>query len=121
MKSIFLSVGPLKAKVRFLESVTGLQELGFTIYATQGTHIFLENNGIHSILLHKPSSRKTPQALDFIAKKKISIAVVIPDTMTSAESDGYKIRRHAVDFGVPLIVTLQQATTLVSCLEREKQ
>jgi len=120
-KSVLLSLGPLNAKVRFLESVTRLQELGYSLYATSGTSMFLEQHGIYSTMLQKPSGTGKPRVLDFISMKKIGLAIVIPDSMQNAESDGYKIRRHAVDFGVPLIVNLQQANLLTRCLSKAKE
>jgi len=118
-KTILLSLGPLRSKVKFLESVAILKELGWAIYATQGTCLFLEQNGIYSTMLHKPSSTESPKALEFISQRKIGLAVVIPDSMTSKLSDGYQIRRKAVDFGTPLIVNLQQAQLLVQCLSHQ--
>jgi len=120
-KTILLSLGPLKSKVRFLESVSILKEQGWSLYATQGTSLFLEQNGIYATTLHKPSSTSTPRAIDFISQKKIGLAVIIPDSLSSKDSDGYKMRRRAVDFGVPLIVNLQQAMLLTSCLARAKE
>merc|ERR1711953_814507 len=119
-KSVLLSLGPLNAKVRFLESVTLLQKLGYSLYATSGTSMFLEQHGIYSTVLQKPSGTGKPRVLDFISNKKIGLAVVIPDSLQNTQSDGYKIRRHAVDFGVPLIVNLQQANMLVRCLMKAK-
>merc|ERR1719361_2879302 len=119
-KAVLLSLGPLNAKVRFLESVSLLQELGYSLYATSGTSMFLEQHGIYSTMLQKPSGTGNPRALDFIARKKIGLAVVIPDSMQNAASDGYKIRSHAIDFGIPLIVNLQQANLLVQCMTKSK-
>jgi len=119
-KSVLLSLGPLNAKVRFLESVMLLQKLGYTLYATSGTSMFLEQHGIYSTVLVKPSGTGTPKVLDFISKKKIGLAIVVPDSMQNAESDGYKIRRRAIDFGIPLIVNLQQACLLVRCLQKSE-
>lgn len=119
-KTILLSLGPLRSKVRFLESVATLKQQGWSLYATTGTSLFLEQNGIYATKLEKPSSTQQPQALDFISQRKIGLAIIIPDKMSSKDSDGYKMRRRAVDFGVPLIVNLQQAMLLTRCLAREK-
>merc|ERR1712083_1217339 len=66
-KNALISIGPLKDKVGFLESCTLLQELGFSLFATQGTHLFLKQNDIYTTLLNKPSQRNKPQALQYIS------------------------------------------------------
>jgi len=116
-KSVLLSIGPLEAKVDFgKKCVDYLIDAGFTLYATEGTHLYLEQRAIHATKLYKPSSRDRPQVLDFIANKKFGLAIVIPDKLTNAKSDGYRIRRHCIDYGIPLITNLQLAHLLTHTL-----
>jgi len=121
-RSVLLSIGPLEAKVDFgKKCVDYLIKAGFSIYATEGTHLYLEQRAIHATKLHKPSSKERPQVLDFIAQKKFDLAIVIPDKLTNAKSDGYRIRRQCVDYEIPLITNLQLARLLTQTLSVDQK
>eukprot|EP00494_Astrolonche_serrata_P030774 UN31042 len=119
-KSILLSVGPLKAKVGLIDSIIQLENLGFSLFATHGTHMFLKQNDIHCTLVNKPSQTGKPRALDYIERGKVDLVIVIPDKLTTKDSDGYQIRRKTVDFDIPLITNMQQAKLFCQCLDRAK-
>jgi len=121
-KSILISAGPIKSKVGFLESAKMLTEMGFTIYATPRTHIFMQSHEINSIKLNKPNSDEKPSVIEYLQQGKISVVVNVPENLTRTEiTDGYKIRRCAVDFGVPLFTNPQAAKLLVNSLYRQSK
>merc|ERR1719436_1148653 len=98
--------------------------MGYIIYATNRTHIFLSSHGINSIKLEKPGSEdgKKPSVIEFLRQRKIDIVVNVPENLTRTEiTDGYKIRRCAVDFGVPLFTNPQAARLLVNALHRQSK
>jgi carbamoyl-phosphate synthase large subunit/carbamoyl-phosphate synthase small subunit len=120
-KSILISAGPLKSKIAFLESAKILRKLGFTIYATTKTQIVLSSHGVEAIHVFKPSEKNTPSVIDFLSNGKIDLVVNVPENLTrKAITDGYKIRRTTVDYGIPLFTNIQNARLLVSSLERVK-
>lgn len=118
-KRILLSCGPIKSKVAFLEPAKALEKMGFELYASEGTHKFMKDNGIVTTLLHKPSSGKQPGIIEYLNSGELDLVVNVPENLTRSEqTNGYKIRRTAVDFGVPLISNLQLAKLLVRALEK---
>ncbi|MDL2241601.1 carbamoyl-phosphate synthase (glutamine-hydrolyzing) large subunit, partial [Bacteroidales bacterium OttesenSCG-928-L03] len=113
-KNILVSGGPTKSKVDLLDSSRILQEKGYTIYATKGTHKFLNDNGIPSILVRQPSEGGTPNALEMIREKQIDMIINIPKNLTQGElSNGYKIRRGAIDFNIPLFTNARLAAAFI--------
>eukprot|EP00497_Spongosphaera_streptacantha_P005494 TRINITY_DN650_c0_g1_i2.p1 TRINITY_DN650_c0_g1~~TRINITY_DN650_c0_g1_i2.p1 ORF type:complete len:228 (-),score=60.94 TRINITY_DN650_c0_g1_i2:2-685(-) len=118
-KRILLSCGPIKSKVAFLEPAKSLEKMGFKLYASEGTHKFLSDNGVKTTLLHKPSTEKEPSIVEYLSGGKLDLVMNIPENLTRREqTNGYKIRRTAVDFGVPLISNLQLARLMVRALEK---
>ncbi len=114
-KSVLLSTGSAKQKADLLESAHRLHKKGYQLYATAGTHRYLNDNGIPAILVHWPSEAdKEPQALDLLHRKQIDFVVNIPKNLTSNElTNGYKIRRAAVDLNVPLITNARLASAYI--------
>ncbi len=114
-KGVLLSTGSAKQKADLLESAHRLHKKGYQLYATAGTHRYLNDNGIPAILVHWPSeSDKEPQALDLLHRKQIDFVVNIPKNLTSNElTNGYKIRRAAVDLNVPLITNARLASAYI--------
>ena len=104
-KNILLSTGTAKQKTDMLDAAVMLHNKGYKLFATGGTHKFLADNGIPSTRVYWPSETKQfPQALDMIHNKEIDFVVNIPKNLTQTELDnGYKIRRAAIDFNIPLI------------------
>ena len=114
-KGVLLSTGSAKQKADLLESAHRLHKKGYQLYATAGTHRYLNDNGIPAILVHWPSEAdKEPQALDLLHRKQIDFVVNIPKNLTSNElTNGYKIRRAAVDLNVPLITNARLARAYI--------
>lgn len=114
-KGVLLSTGSAKQKADLLESAHRLHKKGYQLYATAGTHRYLNDNGIPAILVHWPSEAdKEPQALDLLHRKQIDFVVNIPKNLTSNElTNGYKIRRAAVDLNVPLITNARLASAYI--------
>lgn len=115
-KGILLSTGTAKMKADMLDSAIKLHKKGYTLYATGGTHQFLNDNGIPAVKVHWPSEPDhTPQAIDLLHDKTIDLVVNIPKNLTSTElTNGYKIRRAAVDLNVPLITNARLASAFIN-------
>ena len=114
-KNILLSTGTAKQKVAMLDAAKLLAEKGYNLYATGGTHRFLEENGVSSTLVYWPSEEgKEPQALRMLHEKKIDMVVNIPRDLSAGElTNGYKIRRAAIDLNIPLITNARLASAFI--------
>ena len=113
-KSILISSGPTRGKVELLESARMLKERGFTIYATGGTHIFFQENGVETEQVFWPDEDKQPNTLDLIKSRKVEMVINIPKDHTTREiSNGYNIRRNAIDFNIPLITNARVASAFI--------
>ncbi|MGN1245888.1 MAG: carbamoyl-phosphate synthase (glutamine-hydrolyzing) large subunit [Muribaculaceae bacterium] len=114
-KNILLSTGGPKQKASMLDAAKKLYEKGYALYATGGTHKYLNDNGIPAIRVYWPSeSDMQPQALDMLHKKQIDMVVNIPKNLSSAElTNGYKIRRAAIDLNVPLLTNARLASAFI--------
>ena len=114
-KNILLSTGTAKQKVAMLDAAKLLAEKGYNLYATGGTHRFLEENGVPSTLVYWPSEEgKEPQALRMLHEKKIDMVVNIPRDLSAGElTNGYKIRRAAIDLNIPLITNARLASAFI--------
>ncbi len=110
-KNILLSTGGAKEKASLLDTAKLLREHGYNLYATGGTSRYLAENGVENTLVHWPSEEgMQPQALDLMHEKKIDMVVNIPKDLTTHElTNGYKIRRTAVDLNIPLITNSRLA------------
>ena len=115
-KSILLSTGGAKQKAEMLDAARQLRNHGYTLYATSGTSKYLTENGIENTLVYWPSEEgKHPQALDMLHEHKIDMVVNIPKDLTVSElSNGYKIRRAAIDLNVPLITNSRLASAFIN-------
>ena len=115
-KSILLSTGGAKQKAEMLDAARQLRDHGYTLYATSGTSKYLTENGIENTLVYWPSEEgKHPQALDMLHEHKIDMVVNIPKDLTVSElSNGYKIRRAAIDLNVPLITNSRLASAFIN-------
>ncbi len=114
-KNILLSTGSAKQKAAMLDSAHLLHQKGYNIFATSGTHQFLSENGIPAVKVYWPSENgQEPQALDLLHNKQIDLVVNIPKNLTQKElSNGYKIRRAAIDFNTPLITNARLAAAFI--------
>ena len=114
-KNILLSTGGAKQKVEMLDAAKMLIDNGYKLYATAGTSKFLTENGIENTHVLWPSEEgDEPKALDLLHNHTIDMVVNIPKNLTSSElSNGYKIRRAAIDLNVPLITNARLASAFI--------
>ena len=114
-KSVLLSTGGPKQKVEMLQAARQLQKKGYKIYATGGSSKFLTENGVENTRVYWPSEEGQPQALDMLHRKEIDMVVNIPKNLTSGElTNGYKIRRAAIDLNIPLITNARLASAFIN-------
>ena len=114
--TVLLSTGGAKQKADMLGAARMLADNGYEIYATGGTHRYLQENGIDNTLVYWPSEEGLqPQALDMLNEHKIDMVVNIPKNLTASElTNGYKIRRAAIDLNVPLITNSRLASAFIN-------
>jgi carbamoyl-phosphate synthase large subunit len=114
-KTVLLSTGSAKQKAEMLDAARMLVEHGYELYATGGTSKYLADNGIENTLVYWPSeANQQPQALDLLHEHQIDMVVNIPKNLTSHElTNGYKIRRAAIDLNVPLITNSRLASAFI--------
>ena len=115
-KTILLSTGGAKQKAEMLDAAKMLKQHGYELYATVGTSKYLTENGIENTLVYMPSDEgQYPQALELLHEKKIDMVVNMPKDLTPRElTNGYKIRRAAIDLNVPLITNSRLASAFIS-------
>ncbi|EFZ36037.1 carbamoyl-phosphate synthase, large subunit [Hoylesella oralis ATCC 33269] len=113
--TVLLSTGGAKQKAEMLDSAKTLIRYGYKLYATGGTSKYLSDNGIDNIRVFWPSDEgKEPQALTLLHEKKIDMVVNIPKDLTPRElTNGYKIRRAAIDLNIPLITNSRLASAFI--------
>lgn len=114
-KTVLLSTGSAKQKAEMLDAARMLVNHGYELYATGGTSKYLTDNGIDNTLVHWPSDPdQQPQALDLLHNHQIDMVVNIPKNLTTHElTNGYKIRRAAIDLNVPLITNSRLASAFI--------
>ncbi|MDD2293998.1 MAG: ATP-grasp domain-containing protein, partial [Bacteroidales bacterium] len=114
-KNILLSTGDAKQKAEMLTASKLLIDKGYNIFATSGTYrYFIENNIPATRVLWPDETGSERSALEMIHNKEIDLVVNIPKNLTQSELDnGYKIRRAAVDFNIPLITNTRLATAFI--------
>ncbi len=114
-KGVLLSTGPGKQKADMLRAAQQLIEHGYQLYATGGTSRYLEENGIKNTLVHWPSEEgMQPQALDLLHSHEIDMVVNVPKNLSVGElTNGYKIRRAAIDLNIPLITNSRLASAFI--------
>ena len=114
-KAVLMSTGTPKQKADLLDAAHELANRGYTIYATGGTHAYLNDNGIPAIRVYWPSqSDMQPQAIELLHDHKVDMVVNIPKNFTDTElSNGYKIRRAAIDLNIPLLTNARLASAYI--------
>ncbi|MCM1051014.1 MAG: carbamoyl-phosphate synthase (glutamine-hydrolyzing) large subunit [Paenibacillus sp.] len=114
-KGILMSTGTPKQKADLLDAAHELANRGYKIYATGGTHAYLNDNGIPAVRVYWPSqSDMQPQAIDLLHEHKVDMVVNIPKNFTDMElSNGYKIRRAAIDLNIPLLTNARLASAYI--------
>ena len=116
-KAVMFSTGAAKSKVELLESSRMLQKKGYQIYATSGTATFLNAHGVNTTPVFWPDERPDAEnnVMTMIAEHKFDLIVNIPKNHTKRElTNGYKIRRGAIDHNIPLITNARLASAFVN-------
>ena len=119
-KNILLSMGGPKQKATLLDAARQLVKNGYKLYATVGSSNFLTENGVENTKVYWPSDGDgQPQALDMLHRHEIDMVVNIPKNLTAGElTNGYKIRRAAIDLNVPLITNARLASAFINAFCR---
>ena len=114
-KGVLMSTGTPRQKADMLDAAHALHNHGYRIYATGGTHRFLNDNGIPAIHVYWPSQDDMqPQALQLLHDRAIDLVVNIPKNFSPTElSNGYKIRRAAIDLNIPLLTNARLASAFI--------
>ena len=119
-RSILISIGSTAEKAKFLSSAHTLVELGYSLMATPGTAAFLSENGVKVKSVHKPKSKQKPNALDALQNDQVSLVInLVNNGNKTQKTDGYFIRRTAVDFGISLLTNLKCAVLLAAALAKK--
>lgn len=123
-KNVLLSTGNGKQKAEMLEAARRLSQHGYNIFATAGTSRYLSENGIENQRVLWPSEVENlapdnpenalPRALDLLRDKKIDMVVNVHKNFSTGElTNGYKIRRAAIDFNIPLLTNARLASAFI--------
>ncbi|MCX8150364.1 MAG: carbamoyl-phosphate synthase (glutamine-hydrolyzing) large subunit [Candidatus Bathyarchaeota archaeon] len=122
--AVLITVGGDEPKRRAVELARAFEEMGFTIYATKHTAEVIRNHGVKvtELLKVKEANVNPNNILDYLQEHKIDLVINMPmpnkrTNYTEVLTDGYIIRRQAVEFNVPVIVNLELASTLVKVLK----
>ncbi len=119
IRTMLLSTGPTIHKGDLLEAVSAFDRLGIRFLATKGTAAFLRENGIESEVVHWPLEKRQPGALEAVRGGAVDLVINIPKNDTPDElTNGYTIRRAAVDYNVPLMTNRQIVMRLAEALSR---
>ena len=115
-KPVLLSTGGGKQKAEMLDAAKRLVNNGYELYATSGTSHFLTENGIANTTVYWPTDEgMEPKVLDVLREKKIDMVVNIPKDLTPRElTNGYSIRRAAIDLNIPLITNTRLASAFIT-------
>lgn len=121
-KNILVSIGKIEDKAGFLGSARKLVDSGYKLFATEGTSEFLTEHGVENTMLYKIRTKQEPNLLTAITEKKIDLVINLPKSYSREEvTDGYLIRRKAIDYNIPLLTNLQVAETVVQALQMYTQ
>ncbi len=115
-KKLLVSVGGGQ-KGKLLESLRCLEEAGWELYATEGTHDFLTRNGVGSHFIYKVKDGIEPNAQPLIEQREVDLIVSVPkDPSRHGVDTGHLLRRLAIDHHIPLITNMQVAQLFLNCL-----
>ena len=113
-KRILISSGGAKGKVSMLEPAMELQKKGYEIYATAGTAKFFNENGINAITVGWPDEGVENNVMDMISEHKFDMIINVPKNHTKRElTNGYRIRRAAIDHNIPLMTNVRLAKAFI--------
>ncbi len=122
-KRIMISSGTTKSKVDLLDACKLLQDKGFELYATAGSQRFLVENGIEAKQVCWPDEGGEYNVKEMIANKEFDLVINIPKNTSRRElTNGYLIRRGAIDFNIPLLTNARLASAFITafCNKTEK-
>ena len=121
-KRILMSSGGAKGKVSLLEPARQLVKKGFEVYATAGTAKFLNENEVPAIAVGWPDEKCDNNVMDMIAEHKFDLIINVPKNRTRRElTNGYKIRRGAIDHNIPLMTNVRLAKAFIEAFCAIKQ
>ncbi len=113
-KNILISSGEAHGKVDLLEPSQMLAANGYTLYATKGTAKFLKENGVEAIEVSWPDEEGENKIMDMISAHAFDLIVNVPKNHTKRElTNGYKIRRGAIDHNIPLLTNARLAKAFI--------
>lgn len=119
-KNIVISIGPMQSKRDFVPCAQTLVEMGYTLFATKGTYDILKETIESVSLVNKPQDKNDPKVTTMMVQGKIDMMINVPTSMDSkGATNGFEMRRQAVDAGVSLLVDLKTATMMVQSLHRK--
>lgn len=120
-KNVLISLGKEENKIKLLPSVQLLEEMGFKIYATENTADFLAANGVSCEKVYKISNPNTPNLSGLLASGELDLIINVPTHAFQRENtDGFTIRRRAIDTNVPLITNRQLAEGFIAALHEQR-
>jgi carbamoyl-phosphate synthase large subunit len=112
--SVLISSGDAMGKVDLLEPVREMVKHGYEIYATAGTAKFFNDNGVKAKVVSWPDEDKPDNVMDLISDHKIELIVNVPKNHTKRElTNGYRIRRAAIDHNIPLMTNVRLAKAFI--------
>ena len=107
--------------MKFTDVMKQLKKMGTKLYTTTGTHKFLNQYDIDSEIVYWPNENKSPNAVDVLSEQAFDLVINIPKNLLAVElTNGYKIRRKAVDLAIPLITNLQLAKRFIEAVGNKK-
>ena len=113
-QAVLISSGGAKGKVSLLEPAQQLVKKGFEVYATGGTAKFFNDNGVKATPVSWPDEEGENNVMDMIAQHKFALIVNVPKNHTKRElTNGYRIRRGAIDHNIPLITNVRLAKAFI--------
>lgn len=123
-KTVLISIGKRKNKMKLLPEIKILSQLKYKIYATYKTHKFLKQHDIEAVLVHKISDpHKKPNLKDLLMQNRFDLILNIPtgnEDKTKESTDGQIIRQEAVRAGIPLVTSISVAKTTIEKLAHIK-
>ena len=123
-KGIMISSGNTKDKVALLDSIATIQKAGYTIYATEGTARFFNDNGVPAIPVSWPDEQHPDKenVMQMIADHRFDLIINVPKNQTRRElTNGYYIRRGAIDHNIPLLTNARLASAFVEAVSRRSE
>ena len=120
-RNVLISLGKEENKVKMLPALRELAKMDFKLFATENTADFMNENGVTCDKVYKISTKKEPSVNTLMEKGNLDLIINIPTRSFGREStDGYIIRRKAVDLNIPLITNRQLAESFIVAFSEMK-